>query len=295
MNQPILRSRQAPAGDNLPAVSSASEALDVELRRAHAIAKATEALPRSYRNQPGAVLLADQWARARGIDTLTAIQTVAFIDGKPVVDAAMQRALAERAGFEVRVEGEVTDKAATVAVYKGGELLGRETFTIDMAKQQGLTGKKNWQQTPRNMLVARATTNALRWYAPSVVVGVFTDDDLTADPVDVLSQQPAEPAAEHAPEADESVIDAEVVEPQPEQPASEPQQPQDEPPDTGGTVTKDDLKAALHDARMRQVEAIRHAQQLGGDVFPRNLDEIAEHPELAAQVLDWIRNGGERQ
>lgn len=104
MTKPVLVSRQAatPAAPD-PAPTGAMELLEVELRRAQAIARAKEALPRSYRENVGAVMLADAWARSRGIDTLTAIQSVSFVDGKPVVDATMQRALAERAGFEVRV------------------------------------------------------------------------------------------------------------------------------------------------------------------------------------------------
>ena len=81
-----------------PASEQAST-LDVELHFAKAIASAGDVLPRSYRSNPGAVLLAKAWADSRGLDILTAIQTVAFIEGKPVVDATMQRALAERQGF----------------------------------------------------------------------------------------------------------------------------------------------------------------------------------------------------
>ena len=89
--------------------------LEGQFRIATAIANATEAVPRSYRKQPGAVLLALAWSQQLELDILTTIQNVAFIEGKAVVDATMQRALAKRAGYEVwwMVEAD----RVTVAIY----------------------------------------------------------------------------------------------------------------------------------------------------------------------------------
>jgi len=204
-NTPILRSRSA-------APVTVREELDAELLRAKALAQAGDVLPRAYRDRPGALLLVDQWAKARGIDTLTAIQTVSFIDGKPIVDATMQRALAKRAGYRVRVI-EATDRQATVVVLEGGDEVGRETFTMQDATRMGLAGKDNWKKNPRNMLVARATSNAIRWHAPEVLAGIGTEDEDD----DVLFAQIAAPAEVRQPEPEtvvEVVEDAEVVEPE---------------------------------------------------------------------------------
>lgn len=205
-NTPILRSRTA-------APVTVREELDAELLRAKALAQAGDVLPRAYRDRPGALLLVDQWAKARGIDTLTAIQTVSFIDGRPIVDATMQRALAKRAGYRVRVI-EATDRQATVVVLEDGAEVGRETFTMQDATRMGLAGKDNWKKNPRNMLVARATSNAIRWHAPEVLAGIGTedeDDDVPfaqiAAPAEVVRQTEPEPVVE-------VVEDAEVVEPE---------------------------------------------------------------------------------
>lgn len=292
MNQPVLVSRQAapatPAASDVPA-SAAMELLEVELRRAQAIARAKEALPRSYRENPGAVLLADQWARARGIDTLTAIQSVAFVDGKPLVDATMQRALAERAGYEIRVLSP-TDTEATVVVLKAGVELGRETFTLDDAKRRGLAGKQNWQRTPRNMLVARATSNALRFYAPSVLLGLVLEDDVM-DPTEVLAPvtidgpgEPDPPATDPRPvptaDADTGeIIDVEIVEPsdEPEQTAM-----------LGETITVADLKHAQKHAGVGHGDVIRWASEHAGEPVA-NLTAIAGRQDLAAAVLNWLQ------
>jgi len=201
-NTPILRSRTA-------APVTVREELDAELLRAKALAQAGDVLPRAYRDRPGALLLVDQWAKARGIDTLTAIQTVSFIDGKPIVDATMQRALAKRAGYRVRVI-EATDRQATVVVLEGSDEIGRETFTMQDATRMGLSGKDNWKKNPRNMLVARATSNAIRWHAPEVLAGIGTEDEDD----DVPFAQIAAPAEVRQPDAKSVVVveDAEVVE-----------------------------------------------------------------------------------
>lgn len=171
----ILKSRTTPA--TLPA-SEAGAQLDVQFKRAAAIAEARDAIPKSYQRNTGAVLLAMGWAEARGIDLLTAIQTVSFVGGRPVIDATMQRALAEREGLRAIVT-EATSTTATVRVIEkaSGEVLGEATYTIDDATRAGLTNKTNWQNNPEDMLVARATTRAMRRYAPGVMVGLVGGED----------------------------------------------------------------------------------------------------------------------
>lgn len=205
-DQPILRSRAV-----VPVTPR--ESLDAELLRAKALAVAGDLLPRQYRDRPGALLLIDQWAQARNIDTLTAIQTVSFIDGKPIVDATMQRALAKRAGYRVRVV-EATDRQATVVVTEGNEELGRETFTMADAQRMGLAGKDNWKKNPRNMLVARATTNAIRWHAPEVLAGIGStaddDDDIDVEPIPATTPTAVTPTVEVEAEP-EAITDADIV------------------------------------------------------------------------------------
>lgn len=241
--------------------------LDVELRYAKAVASAGDVLPRSYRGNPGAVLLAKAWADSRGVDVLTAIQTVAFIDGKPIVDATMQRALADRQGYDVRVV-DVSPQAATVEVWRGETMRGAATYTLEDAASAGLANKQNWQRHPQAMLVARATTQALRWFAPTVVVGIIDADeiDAPADPVQVLTvPTPDEPATAAEPE---SIEEADVVEDPPVKPSLE--------------VLKDAVKTA----GARQADLIQDARAFAVTVnaeAPPNLQAIADDPQL----LDW--------
>lgn len=256
----------------LPTAASAS--LDVEFRKAQALAKAGDLLPRGYRNNPGAIILIQQWANARGIDTVTAIQTVSFIDGRPVVDATMQRAMAEREGVRVKIVTADREQA-TVEVSRDGEVLGTTTYTMEDARSAGLTSKKNWQQNPVDMLVARATTRGIRWHAPSVMLGTFTEDEVDQlDPTAVAAVPDAPPVS-----ATPDVVDAEIVD-TPE--VVDPEQP-------SGPLTVPELRDLVKLAGKTQRETIEHAQDItpDGTERPGSLQAILDGP-LAQPVLAWL-------
>ena len=186
-----------------PAALPTKSEMEVMIDYASTISDAAACLPDGYRKQPGAVLLAREWANAHGVDLLTAIQTVAFVKGKPVVDAAMQRALAKRAGYRLAITME--NDSATVTVSDSTGVLGQVTYTMADANAAGLAGKDNWKKHPREMLVAAASRLALRWHAPDVLLGVWDEDEI--DDQGGAAVAPLTPA----PEAPADVVDAEIV------------------------------------------------------------------------------------
>ena len=270
-DQPILRARTSAAV--VPA-SEAGAQLDVDMRKATAIAKAGDAIPKSYRGNTGAVLLANEWAHARGIDLLTAMQSVAFVQGKPVIDASMQRALAKRSGYRVIVT-EASPKSATVKVSDADGELGSATYTLDDAKRAGLDGKDNWKKNPEDMLVARATTRAMRRFAAEVMVGVLLDDEAEQlDPVTVLTDSSSDGDGSSPAPSPSDITDAEIVD-------------------------NDDPALPLEDIRIRMIDAVNgleHTTKLalrtwvdaqGWPADKRQLDDVQ-----AQGVLDWIGRRG---
>ena len=307
----LVRTQPAPAP-----VPTRSELGDI-VAYAQMIADARDALPQSYRKNPGAVVLAKGWADARGLDLLTVLQNVAFVNGRPVVDATMQRALAENAGYRVIVE-EATAEAATVKVIDAnGQVLGSTTYTIAEARTAGLTGKDNWKRHPAEMLVARATTRALRWHAPSVLLGV-TDRDEIDDDGRVSVELAAPPQFEAAPEPDE-IIEPEIVDegepeaaPAPEpaasttrtkvQPVEWPPKPEPtpepEPVPTGEKkMTRVEFSTACRARGYRDTVALRFAQQLDPENPPLDVTAVVDRGRtFCEQVLDAIpRNDGPEQ
>lgn len=209
MTSPILTSRK-----NTPAVAQpTASSLDVAIAHAQQLASAGDMLPQSYRNKPGAILLVKDWADSHGVPLLTAMQTVAFVHGRPVIDATMQRALAQKVGYAVRVT-EADINSATVQVSKDGEVIGSSTYTMADARTAGLTGKDNWKKNPEDMLVARATTRAIRRHAPDAMLGLYIADEVDSDdPVEILTGNPApvatpEPVTVEAEIVDEATVTA---------------------------------------------------------------------------------------
>lgn len=276
-----------------PAVVPQGDHMSSMMEMARMLAGAKQAIPSAYQQNPGAVVLALGFAESRGLDILTVVGSVAFVGGKPIIDATLQRALAKRAGYTVRIT-RADDEAATVEVHEAGQKLGEATYTIGHAQAAGLTSKDNWRKNTEDMLVARATTRAIRRFAPDVMTGVLAQDEADEfDPTTVAAQPspvaeiaatgaeapgtptPVEPAPVAAPEPE--VIDAEVVDqPTPDVPV-------------GPWADSEQLKAALKDAGVTQVTAIQTAQQI--DQRIGNLAGIVGHPEASAAVQALIEGG----
>ena len=293
----VMRSRQAaglavaPVGSALPASQDAGR-LATEIHYAEAIAKAGDMLPASYRMKPGAVLLVNQWAQKHDVDILTAMQTVAFVQGRPVIDATMQRALAERAGYRIKVlDDECTDETAKVEVWRGDERLGSATYTIAQARTANLAGKDNWKKNPGDMLVARATTRAIKRHAPSVLLGLLVGDEveqadtlapLTSAPDAPHAPAPADPAPAAEPEPPADIVDAEVVEPDNE--------PSAEAESETLPLTAETLKVRISTMGQKQSDVIRKAAEIAAEQgvdAPGSLTQIVASPVLPA-VLAWL-------
>lgn len=294
----IMQSRQLATTDQ-PAMQTAAMArMDAEFRMAQAIARAgADMLPRAYRDKPGAVILVQQWANAHEVDILTAMQTVAFVEGRPVIDATMQRAMAGRAGYDIEIL-EADRTHAVVQVTPPGKAPRTASYTWADAETAGLTGKNNWKKNPEDMLVARATTRALKRHAPEVMLGFVDPDDAgEADMVEVLTANvaPAQdasggeaervsagrgsatPDAEPQPTADD-VLDVEVVE--------------DTPP-----TDVEDLKALIGAKNVSTADTIREAQAIAKRITdagrpvdsPSSVAKIAAgDPEVLEEITTWL-------
>jgi hypothetical protein len=220
-NTPVLRARNVPQ----PVQGAAQDQHDLQMAKAVAISRAGEMLPKNYRNQPGAVFLALEWAEQRNLAVLDVLHGVAFVHGKPVIDSTLQRALAIAAGYRLTITHADQDRA-TVVVSRNNEQLGTASFTIEEARTAGLAGKDNWKRHPTEMMVARATTRAIKWFCPEALLGgVLTEDELEGpEPVaEPLVERPrivatnthpvVETDAQPEPvvETSEDITDAEIV------------------------------------------------------------------------------------
>lgn len=158
------------------------EAVEVAFRIGEAAAAAG-----IYKSRNAAELaLRVKYGMEMGLGPATALQSVAVINGSPSLTAG---AIASRIGGHPDYDYEVTEhteERCTIIVYRHKRGEWREcppsTFTLDDAAKAGLLKAGPWKQYPRNMLYARALTNAARWHAAEVFGGsVYTPDELGAD------------------------------------------------------------------------------------------------------------------
>lgn len=78
-----------------------------------------------------------------------------------------------------------TDQQATVALSAEGRTRMEFTYTIEMARQAKLSGD-NWTKYPSMMLLARAKSVLCRNFAPDVVGGMYSQEELSAGPSELL-------------------------------------------------------------------------------------------------------------
>jgi hypothetical protein len=188
-----------------PRIGSEMEAVEVAFRIGQAAARAG-----NYKSKNDAELaLRVKYGMEMGLGPATALQSVTVINGSPALTAA---AIAAKLGGHPHYDYEVTehtDERCTIVVHRFKRNEWRacppSTFTMQDAQQAGLVRQGPWKQYPKNMLFARALTNAARWHAAEVFGGaVYTPDELGAtvneegEVVSLPAQPEPEPAAPDA-------------------------------------------------------------------------------------------------
>ena len=158
------------------ATSGATE-LHTQMEFAKALA-AADLLPAAFKGKPANVLLAIELGKSLGIGTMTAINGVNVIAGKPSLGADLVAALVRRAGHTLRV-GMVDDNTAKAVVIRcdDPDFQFTSTWTMARAKAAGLTGKDSWRNYPQNMLRKRAITEVARDACPEALAGVGYDPE----------------------------------------------------------------------------------------------------------------------
>ena len=155
---------------------------------------------------PEAVLAVILTGRELGMGPMQAARSLHYVEGRVVMDASAQLALAIGAGVEVQWHTATAEEASCTLSRRGWSATYRSTWTIAMAQRAGLAGRGTWRAHPEAMLRARAITAGIRAYCPDVLgAGVYTADEAA----DITATATATPTKA----ADPEPVVAEVVKP----------------------------------------------------------------------------------
>lgn len=148
---------------------------------------ATGFVPKTFQNRPAEITAAILFGAELGIGPMQSLAKIDIVEGRPAPRAELGRALAMAAGHEVWVEESTNTRVTVTGRRRGSQRTSSVTFSMDDAKRAGLAGRPNYQKYPRQMLLARASSELCRQMFPDVLGGITVfaeeavdmDDDLT--------------------------------------------------------------------------------------------------------------------
>lgn len=161
------------------------EALDFCTR----LSKST-VVPKCFRDDPMAIMVAIQAGERHGFDILGSIQNIAVINGKPSVYGDMMIAICKSSPHYESCEETFTgtmekrDAVAKCTVKRKGEAPVVVEFTYAKAQKANLLGKQGpWKEYPERMMQMRARGFALRDAFPDVLSGLIAAEEAEDWPV----------------------------------------------------------------------------------------------------------------
>lgn len=191
-------------------------------------------VPEQFRGKPGEATAAILAGLEVGLQPMAALRSFDIIQGQAAPRAITLRAVVQSHGHEMELIESTATRCKMRGRRRGAHDWQEVVWTIDRAKQLGVTGKSNWKNQPQAMLVARATSELARLIASDAILGIGYSAEEVADGagggVDVAAVTTADPSEPGSPTAptgrkrmsrksstpppDESdVTDAEVVDP----------------------------------------------------------------------------------
>lgn len=254
----------------VPAVPAQSSMSD-DMRKAEAIAKAGDMVPRGYRGKPGAVLLAMDFGTKHDLDLLSVFQGVSIINGRPMIDADIAELFANRNGYQVELVELVEGVSATHRLLDSdGVPIPNAVLTSTMANAND--GNKLWKTHTTDMLIKNSKRRLCKYWArgvPASVRGLIEDDEAPYaedDPVVAVETSITEPD-------DPPIVEAEIVDEGVDMP------------------TEAELRAALKADNITQVKALRALSKAGIDGDASSLKAVSQNPDAWAWLNQWIANG----
>ena len=145
----------------------------------------SDMVPKDFKGKPGNCLIAMQWGMEIGLKPLQALQNIAVINGRPSLWGDSIIALARNSPLCEYILEEDDGRTATCRIKRRGEAEQQRTFSVDDAKQAGLTSKQGpWTQYPKRMRQMRARAFAIRDVFPDALKGLSVAEEAMDAPAE---------------------------------------------------------------------------------------------------------------
>jgi len=173
------------SSDAMLSVFSNDTSFALAQRMAQCLA-ASSLVPQEYHNNLPNCVIALEMAQRIGASALAVMQSLYIVHGKPGWSAQFIIASLNSCGrysplrFKLGGEGDSRTCVAQAIELASGEVLEGTPVSIEMAKAEGWFQKKGskWQTMPEQMLRYRAASFFGKLYAPEILMGMSTSDEL---------------------------------------------------------------------------------------------------------------------
>lgn len=118
--------------------------------------------------------------RELGLPPMLSLSHIVIINGKPTLSAEVMLGMMHRAGHEVWFSETNSERAVIHGIRKGSTREQTLTWTIEDAQAAGLLRNQTWTKYRPAMLRARAVSAFGRFFAPDVLMGAYTPEEMGA-------------------------------------------------------------------------------------------------------------------
>lgn len=113
-----------------------------------------------------------------GLSPFESMASIYVVNGRLALTSKAMSGLIKRSKRYDYVIKKLDEKECTIAILREEQEIGISTFTMADAAKALLVNKENWKSYPKNMLFARAISNACRFYCPEIISGYYVTEEL---------------------------------------------------------------------------------------------------------------------
>jgi hypothetical protein len=113
-----------------------------------------------------------------GLSPFESMASIYVVNGRLALTSKAMSGLIKKSKKYDYVIKKLDEIECIIDITREGEAVGSTTFTFKDAAKAGLVNKDNWKNYPKNMLFARALSNACRFYCPEVISGYYVKEEL---------------------------------------------------------------------------------------------------------------------